>query len=131
MCPKGSIAAAFKSSEPLLLLRLMGVSAPSLHRKSADSLISHLEIFISNHNCYPPAGNDYNDTVVTTVIFPSSVNEIFYPVPIVNDNNIESNESFTVKLSTTESNVNIGNGTATVTIVDEDSELLIYKIKYV
>ena len=67
--------------------------------------------------------------MVTTVIFPRGVNEVFYPVPIVNDNNIESNESFTVTLSTAESNVNIGNGTATVTIVDEDSEFLIYKIK--
>ena len=38
MCLKGLIAAAFKSSEPLHLLRL-GVSVPSLHRESADSLI--------------------------------------------------------------------------------------------
>ena len=33
------IGAALESSEPLHLLRLMGVSAPSLHRESTDSLI--------------------------------------------------------------------------------------------
>ena len=75
-----------------------------------------------------PAGTDYDDTAVTTVNFPSNVNEIFHPVPIVNDNNIESNETFTVTLSIAESNVNIGDGTATVTIMDEDSELLIVYI---
>ena len=31
---------AFGSSEPLLLLRLMGVSAPSLHMESTDSMIT-------------------------------------------------------------------------------------------
>ena len=39
MCLKGLIAAVFKISEPLHLLSLMGVSAPSLHRESTDSLI--------------------------------------------------------------------------------------------
>ena len=38
MCLKGLIAATFERSEPLYLLRLMGVSAPSLHRESTDSL---------------------------------------------------------------------------------------------
>ena len=36
---KGLIAAALESSDPLHLLRLMGVSAPSLHRESTDSMI--------------------------------------------------------------------------------------------
>ena len=40
---KGLIAAVFESSEPLHLLRLrMGMSAPSLHRESTDSLIPPL-----------------------------------------------------------------------------------------
>ena len=39
MCLKGLIIAAFKSSEPLHLLRLMGVLVPSLHRNSNYSLI--------------------------------------------------------------------------------------------
>ena len=39
MCLKGLIAAVFEISEPLHLLCLMGVSAPSLHRESTDSLI--------------------------------------------------------------------------------------------
>ena len=42
MCLKGLIAAAFESSEPLHFLRLNGVSAPSLHRESTDSLIEAL-----------------------------------------------------------------------------------------
>ena len=40
MCLKGLIAAAFERSEPLYLLRLMGVSAPFLHGESTDSLIA-------------------------------------------------------------------------------------------
>ena len=36
---KASKTSAFGSSEPLLLLRLMGVSAPSLHIESTDSMI--------------------------------------------------------------------------------------------
>ena len=39
MCLKGLIAAVFEMSEPLHLLCLMGMSAPSLHRESTDSLI--------------------------------------------------------------------------------------------
>ena len=69
------------------------------------------------------AGSDYNDPVVTTVTFASGVTSATYPVPIVDDSTIEDTETFTASLSTTESNVNIGDGTATVTILDDDSEL--------
>ena len=69
------------------------------------------------------AGSDYNDPVVTTVIFGPGVTRATYPVPIVDDSNIEDTEIFTASLSTTESNVNIGDNTATVTILDDDSEL--------
>ena len=69
------------------------------------------------------AGSDYNDPVVTTVIFGPGVTRATYPVPIVDDSNMEDTETFTASLSTTESNVDIGDGTATVTILDDDSEL--------
>ena len=45
-----------------------------------------------------------------------------YPVPIENESNIEDTEMFTATLSTTESKVNIGDGTATATILDDNSE---------
>ena len=69
------------------------------------------------------AGSDYYNPVVTTVTFGSGVTRATYPVPIVNDSTIEDTETFTASLSTTESNVNIGDDTATVTILDDDSEL--------
>ena len=47
-CLKGLIAAAFDSSEPLLLLGLMGVSAPSLHIESTDSMI-HFIYAVRHH----------------------------------------------------------------------------------
>ena len=69
------------------------------------------------------AGSDYNDPVVTTVTFGSGQTSASYPVPILDDTNIENTEIFTATLSTTESGVNIGDDTATVTILDDDSEL--------
>ena len=61
--------------------------------------------------------------MANTVTFSSGQTEASYPIQIVNDNIIESTETFTASLSTAESTVTIGNGTATITIVDEDSEL--------
>ena len=69
------------------------------------------------------AGSDYNDPVVTTVTFRPDVTSASYSVPIVDDNNIEDTETFTASLSTTGSGVTIGDGTAIVTILDDDSEL--------
>ena len=39
MCLKMPITAPFERSEPFHLLRLMGVSVPSLHIESTDSMI--------------------------------------------------------------------------------------------
>ena len=39
MCLKRPIIAPFERSEPFHLLRLMGVSVPSLHIESTDSMI--------------------------------------------------------------------------------------------
>ena len=68
------------------------------------------------------AGSDYNDSVVTTVIFRPDQTSASYSVPIVDDSNIEDTETFTATLNTTESNVNISDETANVFIVDDDSE---------
>ena len=40
ICLKRPITAPFERSEPFHLLRLMGVSVPSLHIESTDSMIS-------------------------------------------------------------------------------------------
>ena len=67
------------------------------------------------------AGADSIDSVVT---FTPGMTEQFYPIPIVEDDNIESTKIFTASLNTNESYVNIGNGTATVTVLDERKLLL-------
>ena len=41
---KGLIGAAFNSSEPFHLLRLMGMLAPSQHRESSDSQIEEINV---------------------------------------------------------------------------------------
>ena len=48
-------------------------------------------------------------------------------VPIVDDSSVESTEIFTATLTTTESNVIIGIGIATVTILDDDGESLLLR----
>ena len=47
------------------------------------------------------------------------------PVPIIDDDTIEGPEIFTAILSTTQTNVMFGDDTATITIFDNDSELLL------
>ena len=44
MCLKWLVAATFESSGPLHLLKL-GMSMPSLHRESTDSLVPHFQYF--------------------------------------------------------------------------------------
>ena len=75
------------------------------------------------------AGSDYNDSVVTMLKVGSGVKSASYSVPIMDDSNIEDSETFTVILSTNESNVTIGGDTATVTILDEDSKLFLAQSK--
>ena len=45
MCLKRLITVPFERSEPFYLLRLMGVSVPSLHIESTDSMI-YIYIYI-------------------------------------------------------------------------------------
>ena len=69
------------------------------------------------------AGSDFNDSLVRTVTFGPNVMNASYPVPIVDDSNVESPESFAAILTTTESNVNIGAASAIVNILDDDRKL--------
>ena len=84
--------------------------------------------FIYNSLSSSTDGSDYNEPVVTTVTFGSGVTRASYPVPIVDDSNIEDTESFAAVLTTTESNVNIGDSTAFVTILDDDCKLFLQHI---
>ena len=74
------------------------------------------------------AGTDYNDPVVTMVTFGSGVTSVSYPVQIVDDSDMESTESFSALLTTAESSVNISDGTAIVTILDDDRKLFLHHI---
>ena len=71
----------------------------------------------------PTAGSDFNYSLVTTVTFGPDVTSVSFPVPIVDDSNVESPESFAAILTTTESNVNIGAPSAIVNILDDDRKL--------
>ena len=71
------------------------------------------------------AGTDYNVPVVTMVTFVSGVTNVSYPVQIVDDIDMEFTESFSALLTTAESNVNISDGTAIVTILDDDRKLFL------
>ena len=54
------------------------------------------------------------------VTFEAGVTQTTVSVPITDDSAIENNEMFTASLSSTETNVTIGDGTATITILDSD-----------
>ena len=52
MCLKRPITAPFERSEPFHLLRLMGVSVPSLHIESTDSMIATEEDSLVAVECF-------------------------------------------------------------------------------
>ena len=54
------------------------------------------------------------------VTFEAGVTQTTVSVPIIDDNVVENNEMFTTSLSSTEANVMISEGTATVTVLDND-----------
>ena len=74
------------------------------------------------------AGSDYTQPVVTTVTFDPDQTSATYSVPILNDDIVESTENFAALLGTTESGVNIGDGTAIVDILDDDCKLFLQHI---
>ena len=66
MCLKRPITAPFERSEPFHLLRLMGVSVPSLHIESTDSMISH--IHLSGNSYFYIVQNVYTHTCVANAM---------------------------------------------------------------
>ena len=66
--------------------------------------------------------------MVTTVTFGPGVTSASHSVPIVNDNVVEPTENFAAVLTTTESNVNIGDGATIVNILDDDCKLFLQHI---
>ena len=72
------------------------------------------------------AGSDFGDSLVTTVTFGPNVTSASYPVPILDDSDVESTENFVAILTTAESNVNIIDGTAIVNTLDDDCKLYAY-----
>ena len=71
------------------------------------------------------AGSDCDYTSVSmTVTFAPGQAMASVSVPIRDDNTVEFTEMFNATLTTTESIVNVGDDTGTVSIVDNDGELL-------
>ena len=67
----------------------------------------------------PPAGSDYT-AITMPVTFEAGSTRATVNVQITDDNVIESEEDFTAVLSSSESNVMIGENTATVSVLDND-----------
>ena len=69
MCLKRPITAPFERSEPFHLLRLMGVSVPSLHIVSTDSMIERFSKILQHgsNRIYIPDQSDTAFSLVTCV----------------------------------------------------------------
>ena len=63
-------------------------------------------------------------TATMTVIFGPGETTADVNITIVDDNIMEGTEMFSATLTTADSNVMIGDGTATVTILDDDGKYL-------
>ena len=77
---------------------------------------------IYDPNYLTAAGSDYNIPDVRTVTFGPGGTEAFYEIPIVNDDDHESSETFTASLSTADTNVKVVGGNVIVTIIDDDGK---------
>ena len=92
---------------------------------------SYSSAFISSSSpslSLPPAGRDYNATI-EPVEFPSAETQVAILIPILDDRVLESEEGFTVVLSSTGTDENVVLGprnTARVTITDDDSESAVF-----
>ena len=73
------------------------------------------------------AGSDYSP-VTRIVTFPSGVNTASLSISIMDDSIVEPTELFSARLITTEPNVVIGGDTATITIQDNDGEIIVHTL---
>ena len=78
----------------------------------------------------PTAPDDYT-SVENVLTFSPGVNESCTTVfPIVDDSVLESDEVFSVTLSTTDSDVSLDPASATVTILDNDGKTILFVIDF-
>ena len=64
--------------------------------------------------------SDFSYPVMNMVTFAAGNIVASVDVPIIDDSNVEPTEIFSVTLSATQPHVVIGDGTATITILDDD-----------
>ena len=78
----------------------------------------------------PTAPDDYT-SVENVLTFSPGVNESCTTIiPIVDDSVLESDEVFSVTLSTTDSDVSLDPASATVTILDNDGKIILFVIDF-
>ena len=78
----------------------------------------------------PTAPDDYT-SVENVLTFSPGVNESCTTIiPIVDDSVLESDEVFSVTLSTTDSDVSLDPASATVTILDNDGKTILFVIDF-
>ena len=70
----------------------------------------------------PTANNDYSPVNEDVVINPGEQSECI-EIPIVNDDILESDETFSILLTSNQIGVNVDVSETTVTIMDNDSKL--------
>ena len=73
------------------------------------------------------AGSDYSP-ISSTLTLTSSTTMVAVLIPIIDDSVVETDEQFTVVLSSSDPNVLTSNNQATVTIVNDDSKLRTPKV---
>ena len=82
-------------------------------------MMDYVHTYHSLHLFRPPAGSDYT-SISREVTFAARPTMATVSVEIIDDSVIGDIEMFTASLSTSQENVVIVNGTATITIVDDD-----------
>jgi serralysin len=95
-----------------------GIATITVSLSSASSEVVTVNYATADHSA--TVGQDYTGTS-DTLSFDAGVTSRTFNVSIINDSTYEGNEQFLVNLSNASSNVTIGDGQASVTIVDNDS----------
>lgn len=92
--------------------------------EAMETLLHILRPFSHGSSFFPTGDRDYTGSTVTVTFQPGEVQE-YVNVTILDDDVLEGVEIFTATLTTDDSNVDISSdNTATITIVDHNSELL-------
>ena len=70
-------------------------------------------------------GSDFRGDLKRIIFNPTTPNPQSVHFPIINDDCVESDETFSATISTSEMCVNLVGNSATITIQDDDSELYV------